>query len=49
MLIAVAAFMAGVVVTVALIRSRRKENKPIGENREDADTQEDDTHRKRER
>ena len=43
-LIAVVAFMAGVIVTVALIRSRKKENGPAGEDRENAEPEEDGLH-----
>ena len=47
-LIAVAAFMAGVVVTVVLIRSRRKEIGPAGEDRENTETEERGLHREHE-
>ena len=48
-LIAVVAFMAGVIVTVALIKNRKKENSQISENRENAEPEEDDSHRDQER
>lgn len=47
-LIAIAAFMAGVIVTVALIRSRKKENSPAGDDRENAELEEDGLHGDRE-
>ncbi len=47
-LIAVVAFMAGVIVTVALIKNRKKENSQISENRENAEPEEDGLHGDRE-
>lgn len=47
-LIAVAALMAGVIVTVVLIRSRKKETGPTGENRENTETEERGLHREQE-
>ncbi len=46
-LIALAAFMAGVIVTAALIRSRGKDPGGIHEGRENTETKEDETHRER--
>ena len=46
-LIALAAFMAGVIVTAALIRSRRKDPGGTHENRKTAEPKEDETHRER--
>lgn len=46
-LIAVVAFMAGVIVTVALIRSRRKDTGGTHEDMKTAETKEDETHRER--
>ena len=46
-LIALAAFMAGVIVTAALIRSRGKDPGGTHENRETAETKEEETHRER--
>ena len=47
-LIAVAAFMAGVIVTVVLIRSRKKETGPTGENQENTETEVRGLHREQE-
>ena len=47
-LIAIVAFMAGVIVTVMLIRNRRKEPGGNAEVRKTAETKEDETHRERE-
>ena len=47
-LIAIVAFMAGVIVTVALIRSRRKETGPAGEDQENTKTEESSLHRDQE-
>ena len=44
-LIAIIAFMAGVIVTAALIRNRQKEERRNGENRESTETKEDGYHR----
>ena len=46
-LIALAAFTAGVIVTAALIRSRGKDPGGIHEGRENTETKEDETHRER--
>ena len=43
-LIAVVAFMAGVIVTVAIIKNRKKENSQISENRENAEPEVDGLH-----
>ena len=47
-LIAVVAFMAGVIVTVAIIKNRKKENSQISENRENAEPEVDGLHGDRE-
>ena len=47
-LIAVVAFMAGVIVTVALIKNRKKENRQISENRGNAESEENGCHRDQE-
>ena len=47
-LIAIAAFMAGVIVTVALIRSRKKENVQNSEKRGNAESEENGCHRDQE-
>ena len=47
-LIAVVAFMAGVIVTVALLRSRKKEIGPAGEDRENTETEGSGLHREQE-
>ncbi len=47
-LIAVAAFMAGVIVTVALIKNRKKENRQISENRGNTESEENGCHRDQE-
>ncbi len=47
-LIAVVAFMAGVIVTVALIKNRKKENRQISENRGNTESEENGCHRDQE-
>ena len=47
-LIAVVAFMAGVIVTVAIIKNRKKENSQNSENRENAEPEVDGLHGDRE-
>lgn len=47
-LIAVVAFMAGVIVTVALIRSRKKETCPAGDDWKNTETEESGLHRDQE-
>ena len=47
-LLAVVAFMAGVIVTVALIRSRKKETGPAANDRENTETDESGLHQKHE-